>query len=158
MKSYQLILFSLGFVLLLSCNKDDDEVSAAPQPDYIIFGHFAGECFGEECVEIFKLTNTQLLEDTTDNYSAKSLEFVELPANKFNLVNDLNRSFPSELLSLSDSTFGCPDCVDQGGLIVQYAINNSVKTWRIDRLKNNVPVYLHDFMDKINEKIEFINN
>ncbi|MEM9687322.1 MAG: hypothetical protein AAF934_10435 [Bacteroidota bacterium] len=55
-------------------------------------------------------------------------------------------------------TFGCPDCTDGRGVFIQYSENGNVKSWRIDQIKVNVPGYLHNFIDKVNEKIDFINN
>jgi hypothetical protein len=146
--------------VFISCDKDDDDndCTTATEPDYLIFGHFYGECLGETCVETFKLTDTQLFEDTIDDYSGQNLVFIELGNDKFELANDLFDYFPAELLNESDTVFGCPDCADGGGLFIQYSINENPQSWRIDQEKNNVPSYLHDFMDEVNERIELINN
>ena len=155
------VLKSLGFASNhlqqpTSCKKADKEESFTG--DYLVFGHFYGECMGEGCVETYKLTDTKLYEDTNDNYSgAEPFSFIELPADKFDLVVDLPDDFPTELLEEEDGVFGCPDCADQGGLLIRYAKNGAVRTWRIDQNKNEGPAYLHAFMDRINEKIDLIN-
>ena len=77
---------------------------------------------------------------------------------KFEQVKDLVDLFPTQLLNENVNTFGCPDCTDGGGLFIQYSENGTLKSWRIDQIKGNVPSFLHDFMDKVNEKIELINN
>jgi hypothetical protein len=73
-------------------------------------------------------------------------------------VNDLVDFFPNQLLDETETIIGCPDCADGGGLFIQYLDNEDIMAWRIDQNKNNVPTYLHDFMDKVNEKIQIINN
>jgi hypothetical protein len=154
-----LFLFALAMGMFISCNKDEDnDCSSASDPEYLIFGHFYGECFGESCVETFKLTDTKLYEDTIDDYSGQNLAFIELSNEKFELANDLDDYFPLQLLGESETVFGCPDCSDGGGLFIQYSINGNVQSWRIDQEKSNVPSYIHDFMDEVNERIELINN
>lgn len=57
-----LILLSLT----TGCEKEDD--IKLSDSDYLIFGHFYGECVGEACVEILRLEESKLLGDTKDNY------------------------------------------------------------------------------------------
>jgi len=154
-----LFLFLMVMGIFISCDKDDDDdCTTTDSPDYLIFGHFYGECLGETCIETFKLSDTQLLEDTIDDYAGQNLSFVELSNEKFELVNDLNNYFPNELLNANETVFGCPDCADGGGLFIQYSLNDNLQSWRIDQDKQNVPEYLHDFMDAVNERIELIND
>ena len=152
----KLLLIVTTVVFLFSC-KDDDGMGIYNQ-DFLIFGHFYGLCSGEGCVETFKLTSKNLSEDTIDDYMGRDLNFVPLEDQKFELVKDLIDSFPNQLLYEKKTVFGCPDCADGGGLFIQYSKNGKIKSWRIDQTKKNVPNYLHDFMDKVNEKIRLINN
>ena len=148
-------------VFLLSCylfGCSSDEGKQTNEDDYLIFGHFYGFCVGESCVEIFKLTDLKLYEDTEDNYTLEAFNFVEKENEKFNLVKDLTDYFPTALLTEKESVFGCPDCSDGGGVFIEYSKNGIKKSWRIDQFEENVPEYLHDFMDKVNEKISLINN
>ena len=148
----------LGFFAistLFSCNKDNDE-NDKTQFDYLIFGK-SGECLGENCVETFKITDTTLYEDTLDT-PFQNFEFVALENAKFNQVKDLINFFPNQLLNQNQTVFGCPNCLDQGELFIQYSRNGIVKSWRIDQDKSQIPDYLHSFVDKVNEKIVIINN
>lgn len=154
MKKY-IFLFVLSIVLC-GCSSDDGKPSN--ENDYLIFGHFYGFCFGEECIEIFKLTNTKLYEDTEDSYALNNFNFEEKENEKFNLVKDLVDFIPEDLLSEKDDVTGCPDCSDGGGIYIEYSKNGIIKSWRIDNFKQNIPEYLHDFMDKVDEKISLINN
>lgn len=155
MKKFILILSIIG--VLLSCDTKDNGLELNGN-SFIVFGHFYGECQGEGCVETFKLTAEKLFEDSADDYNGQNLDFTELSNEKFELVKDLKDDFPKQLLSETETTFGCPDCADGGGLFIQYAVNGSIKSWRIDQNKDNVPSYMRDFIDKVNEKIALLNN
>ncbi len=151
-------LVFLGLILMsvISCSSDDGiELN---ETNFLVFGHFYGECGGEGCIETFKLTGTSLFEDTNDNYVGIDFNFIKLTNEKFEAVKDLVDFFPNELLTSSETTFGCPDCADGGGLFIQYSKNGVIRNWSIDQSKSNVPNYLHNFMDKVNEKIQLINN
>ena len=166
MKKLFLFIFTIG--ILISCNNnnddnddvitinDDDGIIINDQ-DFLIFGHFYGFCIGESCVETFKLTDEKLFEDNIDDYSGKELNFIELENDKFEQVKNLAEFFPNQLLN-DNNVFGCPDCADGGGLFIQYSENGNIKSWRIDQPKRNVPEYLHNFIDKVNEKIALLNN
>lgn len=157
MKSFKIVTFFAILIIISSCKHDDD--ISVNENDYLIFGHFYGECIGEGCVETYKLTDTKLFEDTNDSYAGTApFNFIELGALQFEQVKDLIDFLPPELLNASDTAFGCPDCADQGGLFIQYLKNGNTKSWRIDQSKNQVPEYLYEFMDKVNEKISLINN
>lgn len=151
------VLWTMSFVLFLSCNKNSDNPTINEQ-DFLIFGHFYGECVGESCVETYKLTDVKLYEDTIDDYSGQILDFIELEDVLFEQVNDLTDFFPNQLLSENDTVIGCPDCADGGGLFIQHSYNGNLKSWRIDQIQENVPSYLHDFINHVNEKIFLINN
>lgn len=83
---------------------------------------------------------------------------MQLNNDVFEQVKDIVDDFPNQLLSDDTAIFGCPDCADGGGLFIEYAQEGVIKSWRIDQVKSNVPAYLHDFIDKVNEKISIINN
>lgn len=155
MNTLRLIYVGLLIGLCTSCEKED--LADNNQTDYLIFGHFYGMCAGEQCVETFKLTNQSLFEDTIDDYAGQHLSFVQLEDDKFQAVKELTDLFPMELLNETNSVLGCPDCADGGGLVVQRMSNGSLRSWRIDQVKDNVPGYLHSFMDRVNEKIALIN-
>ena len=155
MKNIFLLLIVFG--AFASCDKDDDNISINEQ-SFLIFGHFYGMCISEGCVETYKLTDVKLYEDIVDDYFAQNLDFVELDNEQFEIVNDLADFFPTQLLNESDTIFGCPDCADGGGLFIQYSDNGVQKSWRIDQVQDNVPTYLHDFIDEVNENIALLNN
>jgi len=152
------ILFA-NFISLASCTQNE-EITLSDEA-FIVFGHFYGMCIGESCVEIFRLEEERLLEDINDLYPSQGSfyegNFVELGDDKYQLVNDLMDFFPEGLLEESKIQHGCPDCADQGGLYIEYKSNEIHKYWILDQSKASVPDYMHEFMDKVNEKIDIIN-
>lgn len=153
MKSFFYTVLVLTLFSLSSCKKEKEKSPG----DYLIFGRFYGFCMGELCIETYKLDAANLYEDLNDNYSGAPFDFVQLGAEKFEETKDLINYFPNELLAQPDSTFGCPDCADQGGILISYYANEELKTWRVDNNRSAVPSYLHAFMDKIDDKIDLIN-
>lgn len=152
--------YCLGFLIVIlsitSCDKD--KVNLIEENDHLIFGTFYGFCGGEGCIETFKLTETALYEDTKDGYRANDgFSFLKLSNEKFNMVKDIADAIPSALLEEEEKTFGCPDCYDQGGLMIQVLSDGKAKTWYLDRNKMSIPAYLHAISDSIYSKIELIN-
>jgi hypothetical protein len=157
MNKILILILVLFLSFFSSCKKDQGPKIS--EMDYLIFGHFYGMCQGDACVETFKLTDQKLYEDETDRYYGPyAFSFKELDNAEFELVKDLVDYFPPELLNETDSTFGCPDCADQGGLLVMISQNGNLKTWRIDQSKAAVPQYLHAFMDSVNVCIGLLSN
>ena len=149
------LVFLLMLCSLLNCTATDN--TEINKNDYIIFGHFHGKCVGKSCIENYKLTSDTLYEDLKNDYSHTEYEFVALNNDTFNQVKNLLDFFPSKLLNEKESVLGCPDCADQGGIYIELSKEGVVKSWRIDSQKEAVPSYLHNFMDKVNEKIVLIN-
>ena len=153
----KIITTCLTIFLLTSCNIDNVELSKS---DYIIFGHFYGECKGEQCVEIFRLEKDKLFEDNKDKYPNRNDfyngNYVQLSQQKLNDNKDLINSFPTDLLTETNIVIGQPDAGDWGGLYIEYNFNGVRKFWLLDQMKSNVPVKYHNFIDKINEKIALL--
>ncbi len=108
-------IFVLSIFLLLSCSNDDDQTISGGES--LIFGTFAGECFGD-CFDVFRIDDRKLEEDQVvdffiENYSFKgSFTFSE---EQYSVYKNILNEIPRELINGSDKTYGCPDCVDQGG-------------------------------------------
>ena len=145
--------------LFASCKKSDDDVLKTE--DYLIFGHFYGECVGENCVEIFKLEDDKLFEDSNDTYPGSSdyynANFTQLSSDLFDLANGLEDVFPMGLLDEEEVVLGIPDAGDWGGLYIEYNKNGVRDFWLLDQMKSNVPEAYHDFIDAVNEKIQAVN-
>lgn len=155
-----LSLFALvGVLLTTSCKKDDNQISDG---DYLMFGHFYGMCGGEQCVEIFRLEETKLFEDQNDDYPGQTDfyngDYVMLSDTKYDQVKDLIDYFPNGLLNETDKVIGTPDAGDWGGYYIEYKQGGVHKFWLIDKMTNNIPSYMHPFIQKVEEKIALINS
>ncbi len=148
-------------IFLSSCEYEHLEKESSDN-DYILFGHFYGFCMGEQCVEIFKLTDTALYEDTNDTYpvQSKSYEgsFHQLDQTLFEKVKDLGTKIPQELLATESGVIGQPDAGDWGGLYFEISIKGKKQYWLIDKMKTNLPEYLKPFAADIESAIVVIND
>ncbi|GAB3946737.1 hypothetical protein GCM10028805_17740 [Spirosoma harenae] len=152
------VLTSLLIIGLSAC-KNDLPVELA-NSDYLVFGHFYGECAGEGCIEIFKLEPNRLLEDKRDRYPTATDfyagDFVALPQSQFDSVRDLVDSFPVALQKENNRVIGQPDAGDWGGLYIELQHKGSRQFWLIDQAKQHVPTEYHGFIDKVNQKIKLL--
>ncbi len=164
MKSLNIKLFLLGslmaglLVTWSSCNKEEDQADL----DFLVFGSIHGFCIGEQCVEIFRLDNGKLMEDTLDIYPSGeqfySGDFIELSEDQYQSVKGLLTTFPVQLLEEDKVRFGCADCADQGGYYIEAKMGNLHQFWLMDKDKSQLPGYLHEFIDLVDEKIELLKN
>ena len=154
-----LLLLIIPLLFLIGCDKDDNK---NPNQNYLVFGHYYGMCGGESCVEIFKINHENLWEDLNDVYPSPTNyyvgDFYTLDNNLFNQVSDLITFFPSDLLNEQAIVIGMPDYADGGGLYIEYNYFGEHKFWLIDQIKTNVPDYLHNFIDIVNDKVSIINS
>lgn len=152
-------------LLMISCiNSDFVSVSEPDESnqndEYLIFGTFYG-FFTEnldDAIDTYKLTSDALYIDTNNSWDINKAQFTQLSNEKFNLVKNLINAVPSELIILNDSTFGCPNCADQGGVNVRYHKNGVEKRWVMDQHNDYNPEFLRDFKNEINKKIQLLNS
>ena len=153
-------IISLFAILLMSCEEKD--CCAPPPTEYIVFGHFYGYCIGEGCIEIYRMDNEKILEDTSDQYPGNSDFYpgvfnVQLQGEKFELVNDLESYIPAELWNETNVVIGQPDGGDWGGIYFEIKKGSTHQFWLLDQMENNMPEAYNLFVDKINEKIALIH-
>ncbi len=144
------ILLSIFLSLLfLSCNKDE----ACQESDFIEFGQYFGYCVGERCIEIFRLDDSMLYEDTSDIYPSGTIDdkrkFVLLSSQKFDLAKGLKTSFPTDLLKETKAIFGIPDAYDQGGLYLRFKSEQTDRIWLFDNDLSQVPEYTHHYLNEV---------
>lgn len=140
-------------LIVWSCQNSNPEIDR----NYVVFGSFAGECIGEQCIEIFKIEQELLTEDTSDIYPSRqslySGNFVPLPDQSYQRVKDIFDMIPNSLAYEQDIVIGMPDVVDQGGFYLELIVDGDKRFWLIDRDKHSVPAYLHETMDSLDSKI-----
>ncbi len=136
-------------LLFASCGKVN-------QVEALMFGTFYSECFGENCIEIFKLQDGKLYEDTNDEYPSiegNQYDWVELSSDKYILAEDLKAAFPADLKDESEIIIGMPDAGDWGGVFVGLLDGTDPEFWIIDNMKDNIPLYLYDFIVNIQNTV-----
>lgn len=165
MRTSILALLALVSITLLGacCGGNEEENFGMEEGDYLIFGHFYGFCYGADCIQIYQLDHELLREDTTDVYP--QTVSTNYPGD-FSVIlsNDLREEtlvlwedFPEALLAETETTFGCPDCYDQGGYYLEYKNGNTSDFWIFDTNLADVPAYMQEYLELIKEKIELIN-
>lgn len=157
MKVLKTVLPLVAVLFFSHCS--DDTVQFSQQSDYLIFGHFYGECFGESCVEIFKITDGKVFEDTLDRYpSASNLpnptSFVQLSNDNFEQAKFITGRIPAKLFEENETVIGQPDAGDWGGFYAETNVSGVQRYWLIDKMESNLPAYLHDFTASLNEAIQ----
>lgn len=141
----------LGILLISSCKKEKNGCN-----DYIIFGTYYGECGGEQCIELYKLTATELFEDSKDNYPGTSIYngtfSIKRDAAAYALASNIESTIPVSLLNDTAAVIGCPDCADGGGVYLEYHKNGLHKVWHIDRtltLPSDYVLFINQTVQKI---------
>lgn len=157
------LLAVLTIALFSGCKKDDATCGCHndPDADFLVFGKYNGMCAGEKCVEVFKIENGTLYEDSNDNYPSDSpyqASYVARSSAQYDLVKDLLSKVPAQLLDENDGLIGTPDAYDQGGFVIEIKENGVLRYWRIDTNKQAQPAYLQPFTDTLRNYIERISN
>ncbi len=162
-----LLNFCFLTLILFSCtdaqNSPSPEKSEdAPKDEYLVFGRFFGFCSGETCIEIYKIEDAKLYEDTLDQYPSSAQayagKFVALSQDQYEVVKDLLAQVPSELLAENATFIGSPDAADGGGFYVSLVDERGqVKFWLIDRVRSNIPEYLHGFADLLDAQVDLLS-
>ncbi len=148
------------FLTIISCQKD--ELSQKIDFDYLLFGHFYGECIGDACIETFKLEKTALYLDTLDNYPSGNEpftgSFIQLTNHQYLQVKDLPEKLPSDLFEIPAGRIGCPDCADGGGIYIEIKKGEEIDFWLIDQMLQNIPEPLHEFINLVNARIALLQS
>lgn len=162
MKIFRYCNFFLLSFIFVSCLEPEivkQEIEEKPNyHEYVIFGMFFGNCYPQDCIEIFKIQNDSLFksDNTYPRDSLYSGEFEFMGNEKFPLVADFKDKIPSELFEIEDQYIGCPDCSDMGGYIIEYSTKDFQSNWLIDTRSHKIPEELHDFLDLTYEKIQIL--
>lgn len=154
LKQMASIFLGLGILLFVSC---EDTLTIDPQEDYIVFGIFDVYCYGEACVEFYKLTDEVLLESNVDQFTIQNgfypfVDFYALSSDKFNQVKDLGDFVPSELWDEANTHIGQADVSDAGSLYFEIKKGSEHRYWVFENGDFEMPEVYSVFMSKITEK------
>ena len=94
--------------------------------------------------------------DTSNNLTREgvdSLEFnIPLGNKECVIAQEIRNIIPPELFEKESQTFGCPDCMDQCGYLVQILeYNGTVRTFDIDTQKGALPDFLKEFPAQVSD-------
>jgi len=145
--------------LFTSCKKDT--VSSNLGSDFIAFGHFHGFCAGEQCIEIFKITNLEISEDQKDEYPPRDDfykgNYQPVKDASWNTISDLVKNIPDSLWTISDPVIGCPDCADQGGFYIEVKRGGDHRFWLIDKSKSAQPEFLKTYTESVAQAVAILS-
>ena len=137
-----IIIACLFLLTNTSCQKDGIDLN--DETDYLIFGSSYGFCMGE-CATTYLLKSDGLYKSATYLKTGDLNTFnEELSEEKFNQIKGLEQKIPAEFLEekKDESTFGCPDCSDQGRLYLEISIGGRKKRFNIDNYTENLPEHV----------------
>lgn len=143
------LLFSL--ISVISC-KNETPGTVYFDRNYAVFGCFYGECAGPNCIEIFKIENGILYEDSSDVYPSDVLfegDYHPRSQQEYDMVKKLTLYAPPDLLAEPQGNIGAPDSHDQGGIYFELKVNYQRKFWKIDTDTAAIPRYLILLTDSI---------
>lgn len=156
MKRFLFCLLILPFLMACSESFETPAVQKV-SIDELIFGRFYGMCSGESCVEIYLVNNEELLEDTTDNILFQELfrtgQYLEMSEEEHQTAMELLREVPIQLTQQNNEVYGCPDCLDQGGLHLRIKDDDTDRNFRFDLQNSENPEYLRPYLKKVNEVV-----
>jgi hypothetical protein len=144
-----ILLFLMVPLLSFTCNKEKTE-AALPAIESLSFGTAYCLCT-TNCVSLYLISNQQLFAGTmTKCNDPKQYQTVPMLNDKYLLAKPLLDNFPAYLQNNPNKTFGCPDCLDQGGIHLEIKeINGTVKFWHIDTNVANQPVEIREYIKQL---------
>lgn len=146
----KIALVTIYFVLICSCTKD-----GLRNVDYFSFGKAYGFCIGN-CATFFQIRGDKIYPDDMERYNQTDMKFKPEPLGfeEYNAAHKLIEDFPSYLAKNPDKTFGCPDCVDQGGIYIEIKEDGQVKRWNFDTSISSLPAEIRDYVQEVSEVID----
>lgn len=158
-----LLFTSVLLLALTACKKEaidcQEAVCSNQFCEELVFGVAYGMCppGTDNCSQLYRLTSVGLDEETNNVYPGdanNNFAYRARPASDHSIALPLIQQLPSQLLQQPNGSIGCPDCVDQGTYFIQYNTMSGTQTWRIDTDLNNVPTYLHPYLNQMQQAID----
>lgn len=149
-------LFLLLPLSICACSKSDSPLFS--KADALIFGTFYGECFGDDCVRTYMVSEGILYKDANDAYVMNSRSFEKVSDDGADIALKISEKMTSGLGDIVNSSIGCPDCRDQGGVYLETVDSDEVSTyWIFDQDKSEVAEEFHPLLDIINETVRSLD-
>ncbi len=159
------IAVNVVVLFLFSCQKKEIEPKILINPTYLAFGEYTGDCAYacQPCISMFKLNQDTLIQDLAPSYPSYNKIYegfqraiIEIDSSK-EKVRQLISKIPIELLDEKEVIIGQPDATDGGGLYIEIKDASGERHfWLIDKVKDNIPDYLHPLVDEVHNLIPAI--
>ena len=129
------LLFVAVLLFLGSCKRDryDDGSNTV---DRLVFGTFYGSC-DSDCVHMYQLDNSTICRDDSARFGSLTWAYQFVTRTQLSKPNavtakPLLTQVPKELMTNSNTTFGCPDCHGQGGIYLIVKTIPAIYRFRLD--------------------------
>lgn len=151
----RIAIFILALTTIFSSSCTDKEDLAVFEDDYLAFGTFHGHCFGN-CTHFFLIEDEKIYEDDIEIGIPDELTFLTEPlgSDKYDIASELLSTFPQDLLKTDKRTFGCPDCADQGGVMLERRVDGETTRWFIDTGDDDQTQQIISYKDRVLEIVE----
>lgn len=151
------LLYRYAFYLLViffSCEKNELNPEVT-----LVFGEAYGFCAGD-CAHFFEIKNNSLYKDNIESYGVNfpTFDATPLSASDYEIAYELIVKFPQYLLDNTNQTFGCPDCVDQGGIHIFYNLGEQQYSWHIDTFVDNQPIEIRDYLKQLRDVVAVLKD
>jgi hypothetical protein len=146
MKKFLSVIFIIS--LFISCAKQSSSPAAE---NSFVFGIYYGICY-DDCADLYKIKDNSLYHDmnTTSLYlSPLIFSTTAMPNNKYLIAKPVQDSFPAYIENSTDTSFGCPDCHDQGMIYIEKTTNSIKKSWTIDTDEPAIPVEIRNYVQQV---------
>ncbi len=132
--------------LLTACVKENNR--SLPENSFA-FGSYQFLCF-DDCAKLYKIEDQQLYADNSNSY-VNPLVFssTALANDKYLLAKPLQDSFPVYLEAHTDTSYGCPDCHDQGMIYIAKTTNGIKRIWTIDTEEPAIPAEIRTYIQRV---------
>ncbi len=148
--TYIACFFALLF-LIGSCKKNTD-TSVNIESDHFLIANYAMYLPGTKA---FEIKGGQLYRDTVMLVNGvMTMKPLTLNNGKYALVDSLRSSLPQYLNDHPNQTFGCPNCVDQGGYYIEITQNGQLIHWYIDTSIASLPTDIRAYVTKLSATIK----
>lgn len=122
--------------------------SDAARADYFMFGSFGDRSCNFYMIKKDSLyTTTSCLRDTASFLAT-------LPEIKYNNSLILKYALPPYLSNMPDTTLGCPNCLDQGGLYIEYRVGAKIKRYNLDNDTGALPYEIKNYVLRLKAVVD----
>ncbi len=147
----KLLCCCLISVLFITCKKENETQTSPVKYLSFVFGTNYNYCVSN-CARLFLLAEEKIYPGVTNRLTTP-FQFSNTPLSndKYLLTKELTEKFPNYLLEHPNSTIGCPDCTDQGTIIIEMMHSGVKQSWQIDTDLTKLPAEIRSYVSRLME-------